>query len=100
MEVTKLAMEDALLHQRDRTPIAESLVDGVYMLVTAGDSRVTIYKGCSAWRRRAARDAAAFGEHFDKREYIQQVDIEGAEIRLVLNALLKVVSVLDVLADI
>jgi hypothetical protein len=99
MEVTKMAAEDVLLTQADRVPVAEGTYDGAYLLVTAGDNRTTIYKGSPAWRRQSVLDSKAFGERFNKRDYIQQIDISGAEARTVMRGLLKIISVLDALAD-
>lgn len=99
MEVIKTAAEDMILGARDRVPIAEAGHNGTYILVTAGDNRITIYKGAPAWRRQVVEDSVAFGERFDKRNYIQQVDVSIAEARTILKGLLSVVSVLDVLAD-
>ena len=99
MEIWKLAAEEVIFSRSERAPIAEGVFDGSYLLVTAGDDRVTIYKGSPSMRRQAIEDVKAFGEAFDKRDYIQQVDITIAEARTVLKGLLQVVSILDVLAD-
>jgi hypothetical protein len=99
MEVIRLAAEDMVFRRGDRVPVAEACHNGTYILVTAGDDRITIYKGSPAWRRQIMEDSVAFGERFDKRDYIQQVDVSMSEARTVLRGLLKVTSILDVLAD-
>lgn len=99
MEVTKVAAEDVLLTQTDRMPVVEGHFDGAYILVTAGNNYITIYKGDVGLRRELINDVKAFGGKFDKRDYIQQVDVSAAEAKLILKGLLKVISVLDVLAD-
>lgn len=99
MEVTKVAAEDVLLTQTDRTPVAEGHFNGSYILVTAGDNYITIYKGDPGLRRELVNDLRVLGGKLDKRDYIQQVDVSAAEARLILKGLLQVINVLDVLAD-
>jgi hypothetical protein len=99
MEVTKVAAEDVLLGQADRMPVVEGHFGGVFVMVTAGDNYITIYKGDPGLRRELVNDIKVLGGRFDKRDYIQQVDVSVPEARLILKGLLKLVSILDVLAD-